>query len=255
MSKELYYRDTQSGSTLYAVLYDQTNQVYKPGSGFVDLVAADWSLYKIALAETPSGSFRYCADMPTLAKGGYRYEVYDGSGLLTDSYMWDNAVLWSGSAETRAATAEEAAAIEAKTNQIDTGGTMTVVSPIATSNLLTIVRGDDFAATLDLPVDAGDVLKSWFAVKSSSDDTDASALILIVDGALTKVNGAAPTEGQTGSITNVLQVATVELSATATAALVQDSGVWGFQIETADGIQELFTGSYRLAKDVVRATV
>lgn len=95
-----------SGSTLYALLYNDSGQVYDvPGANFEDFVAAQIGNYDIPLTEQGPGAGYFRADMPTALAGLYTFAVRLQAGgvpAITDlsigaseAFYWDGAAIVS----------------------------------------------------------------------------------------------------------------------------------------------------------------
>lgn len=98
MSSRIYAIFT-SGVTLYAVIRNQTGQVWN-GSAFENYNAANWSTYAVAMTEQGTTGY-YAAATPALAFGAYHYEAHQragGSSAVTDATVWIDEFEHSGSA-------------------------------------------------------------------------------------------------------------------------------------------------------------
>jgi hypothetical protein len=101
MAGELQYRHSATGATLYALLRNESGQVWN-GSAFETQVNANWTTYAITLTETPASGYFYIGNMPAATAGVYHGEVYlraGGTPAITDgreSYF--DEFHWNGTA-------------------------------------------------------------------------------------------------------------------------------------------------------------
>jgi hypothetical protein len=236
----------------YYVILDRQGQFWNISTlAFEAFDASHWTLrYVNILTEIASAGGIYTHAVPNLPAGSYTALIYrQGVPAPTNTFEERRDFDWDGAhfcADYR---------IRAKTDTLGVGGAG-VTSGVDSDNVLTIVRGDTFSCPFTLPADASLIEKAWFAIKKSKSDSDAVAKIMVVDGALTKVNGAAPVAGQTGSLTLAGTNCQLDLSADATAALLLATGFWDLQIQltSGDAIETVTAGSFVLDTDVVRAT-
>lgn len=90
-----------TGSTLYALLFDATGQVYN-GSTFAAPGSASWTDYDIAMTEVATATGIYRASMPAVAAGAYGWVVRKqagGSPAASDPTVGAGSIRWTGTAE------------------------------------------------------------------------------------------------------------------------------------------------------------
>lgn len=123
---------------------------------------------------------------------------------------------------------------------------------------LTIHRGDKLTASLTGVGSLEGRTKLWFTVKAKRSQTDAEALIQIIeDTGLVRLNGAIATAAQ-GSVTVTDEetgAMTIVLNEAATAQLrANEDLVYDIQILTTDGVLTRAEGTAQVTADVTRAT-
>lgn len=91
-----------TGSTLYALLFDATGQIWN-GSAFAAPGSAAWADYDIAMSEVATATGVYRASMPAVTAGVYGWVVYKQKGAspaVTDGPpVGTGRIEWSGTAE------------------------------------------------------------------------------------------------------------------------------------------------------------
>lgn len=120
-----------TGSTLYALLFDATGQVWN-GSAFVAPGSASWTDYDIAMTEVATSTGIYRASMPAVAAGTYGWVVRKRAGAspaVSDIAVGSGRIEWNGTAEvslTTLATAADLATVDTNVDAIleDTGTTL-----------------------------------------------------------------------------------------------------------------------------------
>lgn len=100
MANELVINHS-SGSTLYALLFDATGNVWN-GSSFVTPASASWTDYDIAMTEVATATGIYRASMPAAAAGVYGWVVRKQAGAspaVGDIAVGTGRIEWNGTAE------------------------------------------------------------------------------------------------------------------------------------------------------------
>ena len=148
--------------------------------------------------------------------------------------------------------------IQAKTDLITTGTTLTVASAVSGSTI-TAHRGDTLSAALTNIGALTNNSKLWFTVKRDYDDADTAAVIQIEKtGGLLYLNGAVGTAGN-GSLTindEATGDVTIVLNASETAKLSPGNYQYDIQILRSAGtpVSTLTYGEFVVPADVTRAT-
>ncbi len=100
MANELIINHS-SGSTLYALLFDATGNVWN-GSSFAAPASASWTDYDIAMTEVATATGIYRASRPAAAAGVYGWVVRKQAGgppAVTDIAVGSGEIRWTGTAE------------------------------------------------------------------------------------------------------------------------------------------------------------
>lgn len=149
-------------------------------------------------------------------------------------------------------------AIQAKTDLITTGTSLTIVSQVAGSTI-TVPRGDTLHASLTGLGSLANVSKLWFTVKSDEADPDSASVIQIekTDGLL-YINGAAATVAANGTLTIDDATAgdiTVDLAALEMAKLSPRKYHYDVQVLRTTGIEvsTLTSDTFIISADTTRA--
>ena len=149
-------------------------------------------------------------------------------------------------------------AIQAKTDLITTGTSLTIVSQVAGSTI-TVLRGDTLHASLTGLGSLANVSKVWFTVKSDEADPDSASVIQIekTDGLL-YINGAAATVAANGTLTIDDATAgdiTVDLAALEMAKLSPRKYHYDVQVLRTTGIEvsTLTSDTFIISADTTRA--
>ena len=90
-----------TGSTLYALLFNGTGQIYN-GATFGAPDSASWTDYDIAMTEATTATGIYRADMPAVAAGVYGWVVRKQAGAnpaVSDITVGAGSIRWTGTAE------------------------------------------------------------------------------------------------------------------------------------------------------------
>lgn len=90
-----------TGSTLYALLFDGTGQIYN-GATFGAPGSASWTDYDIAMTEAETATGIYRASMPAVAAGTYGWVVRKQAGAspaVADIAIGSGTIRWTGTAE------------------------------------------------------------------------------------------------------------------------------------------------------------
>ena len=148
--------------------------------------------------------------------------------------------------------------VQAKTDLITTGTTLTIASAVVGSTI-TAIRGDTLSAALENIGALTNYSKLWFTVKRDYDDADTAAVIQIEKtGGLLYLNGAVGTAGN-GSLTindEATGDVTIVLNASETAKLSPGNYQYDIQILRSAGtpVSTLTYGEFVVPADVTRAT-
>ncbi len=146
----------------------------------------------------------------------------------------------------------------------DTGFTVSVVIPPAVAvasqdpSVITCIRGDTLTVSLPVMGNITTRTKAVFTAKNSVNDTDAQAVIQIVEGTgLMRFNGSGTvTAGHASlTVTNATTGAVdLVLNASETSLLAIRDLVWDCQVHTVSAISSPISGDLRMSADVTRAT-
>lgn len=148
--------------------------------------------------------------------------------------------------------------IQAKTDLITTGTTLTITSAVVGSTI-TAHRGDTLSAALENIGALTNNSKLWFTVKRDADDADSASIIQIEKtGGLLYINGAVGTAGN-GSLTiNDVPTGdvTIVLNASETAKLNTGNYSYDIQILRSAGtpVSTLTYGEFIVESDVTKVT-
>lgn len=203
-------------------------------TGFVDLTGGDYLWTDAAFPDGFRGAVKFSVSGGDyMASVAINPEEVEGGGDLTAEDVWT----YTPRTLTQSA-AQVAEAVQGST--------------------LVCLRGDTFVASLTGmgSLVGRDIL--WFTVKDSRSDTDAQAIIQIIEGTgLVRLNGAAATAAD-GSLVVDDETAgdvTITLAATATALLRVSKGL-DYDIQMADGIvvTTKTEGDFAVPADVSRST-
>ncbi|QDU60001.1 hypothetical protein Pan216_08380 [Planctomycetes bacterium Pan216] len=158
----------ESGADLYFFLFNQAGQVWS-GSAFVDFSTGSWDSFLLELPEVDIGSGFYFADFPTAITTAGRYWIViferllsasssssssssdtDGAGPA-DERIAESFVSWDGSREVEFTLAASTGnygdgTVGAALSRIGTGN-LTIVSIVAASGTVTLVKGDDYTVS------------------------------------------------------------------------------------------------------------
>lgn len=91
-----------SGETLYALVLDDTGQVWN-GTAFVPVADADWASYAVPMVEQGTTSGLFVGDMPAVATDTYAISVRHQTGAapaVTDPAVATGTLAWYGPATT-----------------------------------------------------------------------------------------------------------------------------------------------------------
>ena len=247
------------GSTLYALLFDATGQVWN-GSAFATPSSANWLDYNISMFEVATATGIYRGTMPAAAAGVYGWTVRKqagGSPAVSDIVVGTGRIEWSGTAEvaltSRATQASvdivnaNVDAIKLVTDAIDTSAVTVTASNDA--GVLTLIQAVTFNATVSGLTISATWAKLYFTLKYSEYDDDPDAIVQIVEtnpaAALTDgllyIDGAAivaPITIADGTLTVSQAAGTVVIAITdnATALLAKASDlVWDIKTKDAAG--------------------
>lgn len=147
--------------------------------------------------------------------------------------------------------------IQAKTDLITTGTTITIASPVSGSTI-TAQRGDTLSAALENIGALTNHSKLYFTVKWDAADADTAALIQIEHTAgLLYINGAAAVTAANGTLTvddEATGDITIGLAAVEAAKLPLGSYSYDVQIVRSAGtVSTLTSGNFTVSADVTRA--
>jgi len=228
-----------TGSTLYALLFNGTGQIYN-GATFGAPDSASWTDYDIAMTEATTATGIYRADMPAVAAGVYGWVVRKQAGAnpaVSDITVGAGSIRWTGTAEETVPAAVNVTysagvalagrlaeyadvsplALEATAQAIleDTGTAGALLSGID-SNVDMLLAADTSSSdattagaisrrrgnSWSIPLTIGAITgytSLWFTIKSSHDDADTAALLQIKLNASGLSDGLLYVNGTTAS--------------------------------------------------------
>jgi len=107
MSSELQFRNTVTGDTVYSIVQAlDATWANMTSSALESFLVANWTKYKIALTETPAGSYLYIGDFPgwITTPGTYfflPFKQLGGSAAITDDVLVQEpgVIGWDGTKE------------------------------------------------------------------------------------------------------------------------------------------------------------
>lgn len=127
-----------SGSTLYALLFDATGNVWN-GSSFVAPGSAAWTDYDIAMSEIATATGIYHGTMPAAVAGVYSFVVRKqtgGSPAVSDVTVGIGRIEWTGTAEIMPASTTNIETINSVSGTVG-GVTGLTVADVASAILAT----------------------------------------------------------------------------------------------------------------------
>lgn len=139
-----------TGSTLYALLFDSTGNVWN-GSAFTAPGSANWTDYDIAMTEVATATGVYRGTMPAAAAGVYGWTVRKQSGgspAVGDVAVGVGRIEWTGTAEI----------MPASTTNI-TGGTINSVLGTVSANMVQMNGDTDPVDNLVLALGTGGLVE------------------------------------------------------------------------------------------------
>jgi hypothetical protein len=128
MANEIKYRHNATAKTLYATIRSQAGTMWSTAGtpALEALTVANWANYKIALTETPSGSYFYVGTWPTglTTTGAYWVDVFDQAGAaaaISDTLVGTLLGYWNATTFTISlpSTDDMVAALEAVATTLD----------------------------------------------------------------------------------------------------------------------------------------
>ena len=128
-----------TGSTLYALLFDTTGQIWN-GSAFAAPGSAAWTDYDIAMSEVATATGIYRGTMPGAVAGVYTFVVRKQAGgtpAVADITVGAAKIEWNGTAEVASADVPTVAEFEARTlvaaDYVVVGDTLAAVTSVTDS--------------------------------------------------------------------------------------------------------------------------
>ncbi len=193
MANELIINHS-SGSTLYALLFDATGNVWN-GSSFAAPASASWTDYDIAMTEVATATGIYRASMPAAAAGVYGWAVRKQAGAspaVGDIVVGVGRIEWSGTAEIMPASTTNIEQINSVSGNIGGdvagkvlgGGSGVFVDDgvqVASSGALTAQQTADAVNNL-APAStgaAGSIRDKLDAIKTTTNNIDVSAVTYV----------------------------------------------------------------------------
>ena len=255
----------QSGSTLYALLYNGSGQACIVGSAtFENFVDANIGNYDIVMTEqgTASGFFR--GDMPAVVAGVYSAAVRlqaGGAPAVSDTTLGTIPLFyWDGTQIVIVSTLSQTTINNIANTVVSNLLNISAIKTALRSVDLELYRGDTWIQGVSNMGDISTATEIWFSAKRDKDATDATADILISQTVgLEYIDQVPATVAGNGSITVTDAVngdITVRLEAVETAKLDIGEGEWYWDVQWTDGttVTTPRRGRLTMVGDVVRAT-